>query len=66
VIELADGTQKPELVFTGTVRFLGRSRRVRIFLTNSEDALVGTDLLADGRLNIDFPTGKVKLSRKAK
>lgn len=63
-VELADGTQKQELVFSGSVQFLGRTRKVRIFLTDSEDALVGTELLADCRLTIDFPTGKVKLTRK--
>jgi clan AA aspartic protease len=64
LVELADGTQKQELVFSGTIRFLGRKRKVRIYLTNSEDALVGNRLLADCRLSIDFPTGKVKLARK--
>ena len=64
-VELADGTQKRELVFAGSVRFLDQIRPVRIFLTESEDALVGTRLLNDCRLNIDFPTGKVKISRKS-
>src|SRR5947207_13742781 len=47
IVELADGTQRWELVFSGSVRFLGRTRRVRIVLTDSEDALVGTGLLSD-------------------
>jgi clan AA aspartic protease len=62
-VELADGTRKHELVYSGSVRFLGRRRKIRIFLTNSEDALVGTELLKDCRLTIDFPTGKVQLKR---
>lgn len=64
VVELADGTQKIELVFGGSVRFLGRTQAVRILLTDSEDALLGTELMADCRLMIDFPTGKVRLARK--
>ena len=64
MIELADGTQKWALVFSGLVRFLGKTRKVRIYLTDSEDALVGTGLLSDCRLAIDFTTGKVMLTRK--
>jgi clan AA aspartic protease len=64
MIELADGTQKWELVFSGVVRFLGKTRKVRIYLTESEDALVGTELLSDCRLSIDFTTGKVMLTRR--
>lgn len=63
-IELADGTQKLELVFSGSVRFLGRTRPVQIYLTDSEDALLGTSLLADCRLVIDFPMGQVRLTHK--
>lgn len=63
-IELADGTQKDELVFAGSVRFLGRTRKVRISLTQSEEALVGTGLLADCRLTIDFPTERVQITRR--
>jgi clan AA aspartic protease len=63
LVELADGTQKDELVFAGDVSFMGKKKKVRIYLTNSEDALVGTRLLEDCRLTIDFPTGKVKIKR---
>src|SRR5438876_6942679 len=63
-VELADGTEKRELVFSGSIRFLDRTRKVRIFLTDSKDTLVGTGLLSDCRLTIDFPTGKVMLTRK--
>lgn len=64
IIELADGTRKREPVFAGSVRLLNKTRKVRVFLTDSEDALVGTRLLSDCRLTIDFPTGKVMLTRK--
>jgi hypothetical protein len=64
LVELADGTRKRELVFAGSVRLLGKTRKARIYLTESDDALVGTTLLSDCRLSIDFPTGKVMLTRK--
>ena len=63
-VELADGTVKKQLVFGGSVRFLGQTRKIGILISDSEDALLGTALLADCRLTIDFPTGKVKLVRR--
>lgn len=62
--ELADGTVKRELLFDGTARLLAQSRSVLIALTNSEDALIGTNLMNDCQLFIDFGAGQVKLSRK--
>ena len=41
-VELADGTVKTELLFAGSVQFLGGTRAVQIYLTESEDALIGT------------------------
>ena len=63
-IELADGTQKDELVFAGSVRFLGETREVQIMLTNSEDALLGTRLLDHYPVSIDFPGGRVRLRQR--
>jgi len=63
-VELADGTVKTELLFAGSVRFLGATRPVQVYLTDSEDALIGTSLFADCRLLIDFRAGTVRLSRK--
>jgi clan AA aspartic protease len=62
-VELADGTVRDELVFAASVRLLGETRAVRIYLTRSADALVGTNLLADCDLSIRFPTGRVRLKR---
>jgi clan AA aspartic protease len=64
-VELADGTTKSELVFAGSVHLLGRTREASVYLTNSEDALLGTALLTDCRLTIDFPMDTVRLVRKA-
>ena len=59
-VELADGTRRNQLVFAGSVRFLGEAHEVRIMLTDSEDALIGTDLLELHRVSLDFPGAQVK------
>jgi len=64
VVELADGTRKNELVFAGSVRFFDETRAVRIMLTNSEDALLGTRLLDHYPVSINFPGGRVKLRQR--
>jgi hypothetical protein len=63
-VELADGTMKKELPFAGSVQFLGETRAAQIYLTDSDDALIGTSLLSDCRLVVDFPAGAVHLKRK--
>ncbi|MBI3821058.1 MAG: aspartyl protease family protein [Planctomycetes bacterium] len=65
-IEYADGTQKQELYFTGKVRFKGATRTVVIFLTDSDEALAGMELLEGCRVLIDVPAQKVRISRIAK
>ena len=62
--ELADGSQKRDLLFEGSVHFLGQSHSVAVSLTEGEDALIGTDLMAGCQLFIDFATGDVRLKRK--
>lgn len=58
-VELADGTVKQELVFAGVAR-LGRKRKdVNILLTESEDALLGTNVLS--YLELDFVNRTVRL-----
>ena len=59
MIELADGTQRKQLVFAGSVRFFGETNGVQIMLTDSEDALIGTSLLNHCPLAIEFPGGQV-------
>ncbi len=63
--QLADGKVQRDLLFKGNVFFLGKKRRVIISLTEG-DALVGTELLSDCRLLIDFPKEKVRLARSKK
>ena len=54
LIELADGTRKRELVFTGKGIFGDQVQTVEIILTEARDTLMGTRLLAEKILEIDF------------
>ena len=65
-VELADGAEKHQLVFAGSVHFFSETREVKIMLTDSEDALIGTRLLNHFPLTIEFPGGQVKLRSGAK
>jgi hypothetical protein len=53
------------LLFAGEVTFLEKKHKVRMTLTESEEALIGTELLAGCRLSVDFTTGNVRLTRKS-
>jgi clan AA aspartic protease len=63
-IELADGTKKRELFFTGEAVFDGEPRGVEIFLTDSGDALIGAGLLLDHILTINYVDQAVEITRK--
>jgi clan AA aspartic protease len=60
-VELADGTIKRELVFAGLVKLGDEEEDSRIILTESKDAVMGTGLLHDRSLKIDFLNGKVSI-----
>lgn len=62
LITLADGSKKTELLFTTKVSLEGKESRARTFLTAGETALIGTQLLKDFTLSIDFPQKKISLS----
>ena len=58
-VELADRTIKQELVFAGIVQ-LGKSKRdVNILLTESDDALLGANMLS--YLELDFVNRTIKI-----
>ena len=65
-VELADGSRKLEFVFLGQVEFQGQGREAPIVLPESEDALIGTALLARYRLTVDFGTGEIVLTKSRK
>ena len=58
-VELADGSIKRELVFSGVTKFGEEARKARITLTESKDALMGTKMFS--YLEIDFEGKKVRL-----
>jgi predicted aspartyl protease len=58
--ELADDTVEEELVFLGHVVF-GEEKPVAIVLTDSNDALLGTGLLTNANLHIDFIAKTVEI-----
>ena len=57
-------TVRRQLFFAGSVQFLGETRAVSIYLTDSDDALIGTSLRADCRLLVDLPAAVRRLTRK--
>ena len=63
-IELADGTKKRNLIFAGEVIFDGERKWVEIFLTDSEDALIGAGLFLDHILTINYVDQIVEITRK--
>ena len=62
-VEYGDGSISSELVFSGQVRFLDEVRPVHIFLTESVETLIGTELLADCALFVEFPAGRIEITR---
>jgi clan AA aspartic protease len=63
MVEYADGRQQKELRFKGKVRFKGKTKTVEIYLTDSDEALVGMKLLRGCRVLIDVPDKKVRITR---
>jgi len=62
-IELADGSRKNELVFGGSAKLDKEEEyEVEIFLTEAKDALIGTSLLRDRILKIDFIKSAVEIT----
>jgi len=64
-VELADGTLRNDLVFAGIVVWDGESKEVMIILTESQEPLLGTGLLADSVLEMDFVRRQIVV-RKAR
>lgn len=62
--ELADGSLKTDLVFIGRAALADQPMTdVEILLTESEDALLGTAMLLDYKLKVDFAKRAVKIDR---
>jgi len=63
-VELADGTQKEELVFSGEVIFGNERDEVDITLTSGGDTLVGIGLLANSVVTIDLVGQTLEIAQK--
>ena len=50
-----------KLVFTGSITLNGEEKEIEILLTNSKDTLLGTGLLYEKVLKIDFTRGIVEI-----
>ena len=59
--ELADGTVRRDLTFQGIVHLGEETRRTEIILTEAEDALLGSELLAGYVLEIDYGNRTVEI-----
>ena len=60
-----DGTVKRELTFEATIRLGEAVDRVEISLTESEDALLGSELLNGYVLEIDYGNRTVEIRESA-
>jgi clan AA aspartic protease len=58
-VELADGSIKRELVFSGLTKFGEEAKKARITLTESMNALIGTKMFS--HLGIDFDLKRVRI-----
>ena len=61
--ELADGTIKRELTFEATIHLGETVERAEISLTESEDALLGSELLHGYVLEIDYGNRTVEIRK---
>ena len=64
-VELANGSSHKTLVFSGTIEIANQEVEAEIILTESDDPLIGTGLLKDMVLNIDFSERKVEILPKS-
>ena len=63
IVEYADGTRKDEIYFEGKVAFAGKTIVSEIYLTNSDEPLLGIKLLEGCQLLLDFVNEKLKVTR---
>ena len=61
--ELADGRIVELDLFKGRIRWFGRIKEVAVGASRSEDTLLGTLLLADCELDINFKDGWAKIEQ---
>jgi clan AA aspartic protease len=60
--EIATGDVVREKVFVGRIRWFGQVQEVDVVASHAKDILIGTRLLEDHRLLIDFRKNRVTIS----
>lgn len=60
MVKLADGSRKKELIFSASAKLGEETKDVWIILTESEDALIGTNMFS--KLEISFDDNKVVIA----
>lgn len=63
---VADGHSVDSQVFAGKMNWLGNEIKVEIVATESNNALLGTELLRECSLFIHFPTQRVEIRKAQK
>src|ERR1043165_7264381 len=61
VFELVGGAQMPASVALGEIEWLGEQRTVEVILSESNDALIGTEMCAGAKLVIDYANCAVSI-----
>ena len=60
--EIATGETVRQKVFIGDINFDGRPMKAYVLASSAKDILIGTKLLGDNILEIDFPRKSVEIS----
>jgi clan AA aspartic protease len=63
-LRVADGSEAQLPNAFCEIELLGETANVRAFVTDAPDVLIGTELLQNCRLEIDFDSGTLQLTRK--
>ena len=63
-VEIGDGRVEREFTFSGVASIGGESRKVEIFVSESEDVLIGRTWFSRGSLYINYMTGAVVIEEE--
>jgi clan AA aspartic protease len=63
VFELVGGARMSADVALGEIEWLGKRRSVEVIMSESNDALIGTELFAESKLVVDYSKSLVTVSR---
>ena len=62
-VELIDGVSAEIEVAIGKINWFEKEIWVRAFISKTDESLIGTELLKDTKLEIDYINSKVKISK---